>query len=373
MINLNSLADVVFVEADKNKVETMVIGEYESITGRSLAKGDPVRLFLLCIANIIILLLNTINETGKQNLLRYAKGTNLDHKGLEMGVERKAATAASTTMEITLSTPRGTSVTLPSGTRFTAGDGVFFALPSILIIPAGAIKGSAQAICLDKGAVGNGYIPGQIKILVDPVPYVASVVNITTSEGGSDVQSDDSYREDIQIAPEKFSVAGPTGAYEYHAKHASSDIVDVYVWSPAPGEVEIRPLLEGGTIPGQEALAIVLNAVDDRSVRPLTDKVKVLAPEQVSYNLSLTYFIDKNDSTQANAVTAAVTEAVNSYILWQKTKLGRDINPSELISRVMQAGAKRVVVSAPTFTELARTQVAKEGTVSISLGGLEDA
>lgn len=87
----------------------------------------------------------------------------------------------------------------------------------------------------------------------------------------------------------------------------------------------------------------------------------------------MTYFIGKNESTQANAVTAAVTEAVNSYILWQKTKLGRDINPSELISRVMQAGAKRVVVSAPTFTALARTQVAKEGTVSISLGGLEDA
>ena len=63
-------------------------------------------------------------------------------------------------------------------------------------------------------------IAGQLKTLVDPVPYVASVANITTSEGGADAQTDDSYREDIHGAPERFSTAGPDGAYIYHAKRA---------------------------------------------------------------------------------------------------------------------------------------------------------
>ena len=49
-----------------------------------------------------MLLLNKINETGKQNLLRYATGDNLDHLGALVGVERIPAKAAVTTMRIRL-------------------------------------------------------------------------------------------------------------------------------------------------------------------------------------------------------------------------------------------------------------------------------
>lgn len=34
-MELNSLPEIVFVDADKNKVEEAVLGEYESITGRT--------------------------------------------------------------------------------------------------------------------------------------------------------------------------------------------------------------------------------------------------------------------------------------------------------------------------------------------------
>lgn len=47
---------------------------YTAVTGRTLAKADPVRLFILVIASVVIMLLNKINYTGKQNLLKYAKG-----------------------------------------------------------------------------------------------------------------------------------------------------------------------------------------------------------------------------------------------------------------------------------------------------------
>ena len=83
---LKSLPDIVFADADASKVESYILSEYEKITGRSLAKGDPVRLFLLTITAVIVLLLNKINETGKQNLLRYATGNNLDHLGALVGV-----------------------------------------------------------------------------------------------------------------------------------------------------------------------------------------------------------------------------------------------------------------------------------------------
>lgn len=76
-------------------------------------------------AAVIVLLLNKINEAGKQNLLRYANGNNLDHLGALVGVERIPATAAVTTMQVTLSAEMGNSTVIPAGTRFTADDKVF--------------------------------------------------------------------------------------------------------------------------------------------------------------------------------------------------------------------------------------------------------
>lgn len=373
MSKLDNLADIVFVDADADEVESYVIGRYEAITGRTLAKGDPVRLFLLTIAALIVLLLNKINETGKQNLLRYATGDNLDHLGALVGVERIPAKAAVTTMRIRLSAKLQTATIIPAGTRFTAGDNVFFALDAPLVIDAGATSADGSATCLTKGELGNGYVAGQLKTLVDPVPYVDSVANITTSEGGAEVQADDSYREDIRLAPENFSTAGPEGAYIYHAKRASTKIADVTIWSPEAGKVEVRPLLAGGEIPGEELLSQVKATLDDKRVRPLTDKVSVLAPEVVNYAIDVSYYIDRDNETQAGAIQSAVNKAVNDFVLWQKSKLGRDVNPSELIARIMTAGAKRVAVAAPAYAKLTQTQVAICTDTKVTLGGIEDA
>ena len=359
-MELRSLPEIVFVDADKEKIEAAVIGEYESITGRTLARGDPVRLFLLTIANIIILQMNAINETGKQNLLRYAKGDNLDHLGAFMGVERTPAAAAMTTMRIRLSTARDVSTVIPEGTRFTAGDNVFFAFTADVLIPAGETEGSGEALCQQTGPAGNGYGIGTLTTLVDPVPYVAAVENTTVSEGGADEQDDDSYREDIHIAPESFSVAGPAGAYEYFAKRASALITDVSVTSPSPGEVEVRLL---------DAVEDVLSADD---VRPLTDHVKVLAPEKKEYAVKFTYYISRDNQAKAETIRQAVETAAEEFIAWQKEKLGRDINPSELIARIIRAGAKRVEVESPVYTKLDGTQAAISTGCTAEYGGIED-
>lgn len=373
MSSLNNLPDIVFVDADAKTVEAEIIKEYETTTKRNLAPGDPVRLFLLTITNIIVLLKNNINETGKQNLLRYAEGDKLDHLGALMGVERIPATAAKTTMLVTLSDTLTFNVTIPSGTRFTADGQVFFASDLALVIPAGQQTGTVAATCTETGTAGNGFVAGQIKTLVDPVPYVDSVANTTVSEGGSAIEQDYSYREAIHIAPERFSVAGPVGAYQFFAKHASALISDVAVSSPNPGEVDVRILLDGGAIPGAEMLQIVSDALNDRSVRPLTDHVTVQAPVVTTYDIDLTYYIDTEDIANETVIQNNVTSAVNEFVLWTKGKIGRDINPSELIRKIIVAGAKRAEIRSPTFTRLDMTQVGVADTVSVQYGGTEDA
>ena len=64
--------------------------------------------------------------------------------------------------------------------------------------------------------------------------------------------------------------------------------------------------------------------------------------------------------------------AVEQYKTWQRA-IGRDINPSQLVRMVMDAGAKRGTGTAPTTPAVDATKVsALQGDAVISYGGLED-
>lgn len=371
-MELANLPDVEFASKSAADVESSIITMYESIAGRTLAVGDPVRLFLEAIAAIIVQQRVLIDYTGKQNLLAYAAGDNLAHIGALVGTERLAASAATTTLRFTLSVAQPQAVIIPAGTRATPGNDALFATTAAAVIASGNLYVDVDAAYTEVGIGGNGYVAGQINKIVDPIQWVASVTNTTTSAGGAGEETDGAYRIRIQQAPEQFSVAGPDGAYLYHAMRASSLISDVSVQSPSPGVVEIRPLLSGGVIPDQEILDAVLAICSDKSVRPLTDNVQTLAPEIVPYSVNVTYWIDSASAATAAAIQTAVNNAVNAWVLWQKTKLGRDINPSKLIARMVSAGAKRVEISSPSYTVVAAYQVAIANDVSISLGGLEN-
>lgn len=369
---LANLPSISFVDTDAANIEASVITMYEAIAGRTLAQGDPIRLFLQAVAAIIIQQRVLIDYSAKQNLLAYAEGDKLDHLGVLVGAPRLEATAAETTIRFNLSAAQPQAVTIPAGIRGTVANGVVFQVSNPVTIPIGAVYGDAPSECTVAGTVGNGYVPGQVNQLVDPLPWVQSITNITESEGGADREEDDPYRERIRLAPESFSVAGPDGAYRFWAMSASQTIVDVSVRSPAPGEVELRPLLIGGELPGTEIMEAVEAVVNDKTIRPLTDEVSVLAPEVVEYGVDMTYYIHKDNATQSQAIQQAVSQAVADYVLWQKSKLGRDINPSELIWRVRAAGADRVEVTLPVFAALEDYQVAVADTITATFGGLTD-
>jgi phage-related baseplate assembly protein len=373
-VALIDLPPVEYVSEDVTQTLNNLVAVYQGLTERTLYPADPVRLFLQSIAVIIVQQRTLINLTGRANLLRYAPTAVLDHMGAFTETPRLQATPATTTVRFTLSAPQLSAVSIPAGTRVsTQGDPKrYFATAQYAEITAGNLTVDASANCTELGAAGNGYLAGQINQIVDPIAFVASAANLTTSAGGSDVEGDDAYRERIHTAPEAFSVAGPSGAYEHLAKTAAPDIIDVSVTSPAACEVLVVPLLKDGVIPGTEVLQAVEDILNDRTKRPLTDQVTVAAPTSMSYNVTLTYWIKAEDGPDATAIQAAVTAAVSDFILWQKSKMGRSINPSELIRRVMVAGAYRVNVLSPTFTAIGPTEIAVAGTVSATYGGLVD-
>lgn len=372
MSNLNNLPSITFAEKDASIIEAEIIDQYEETSGVILADADPRKKLLQSEVPIIAGQRNVIDKAAKRNLLAYADGDYLDHIGIMVGCIRITATAATTTLRFTLIKSRTVSTTIPAGTRVTAGDGIYFATDAALVIASGSITGYAAATCTTTGDTGNVYAIGNLITIVDPVAYVSSVSNTTASAGGADEESDDDFRERIQLAPESFSTAGPTGAYEYWAKTASSLIADVKAYSPSAGCVAICVLMDGGALPETEILRDVQEICSDSKIRPLTDNVSAIAPTRVDYDINVTYYINKSNENLANNITTVVTAAVATYQSWQKAKLGRSVDPSELIYKMKAAGASRVTVKAPVYTELTDTQVAKEGTVIINYGGVEN-
>lgn len=372
MSGLIDLPEVTYVDDSVTEYLNQSVVVMEGMLGRKLYPGDPVRLFLQSQAALVVQLLSLINKTAKMNLLRYAEGPVLDNIGAFTETARLPAAAAFTSLRYTLSAVQPSPVTIPAGTRVSTESDpkLYFATTAEQAIPAGTLYLDILARCTTTGAAANGYLAGQINQIVDPIPFVASAVNTMTTTGGADVESDAAYRERIHQAPESFSVAGPYGAYEYHAKSANPAIVDVAVSSPAPSEVLIIPLLANGAIPGQGVLDSVSAAVNDSRVRPLTDLVTVQAPTTVTYNINLTYYIRQADSAAASEIQSRVDAAVTAYVTWQRSKLGRDINPSELIRIVMQSGAYRVNVTTPTYAAVDSNKVAIVGTRTVTYGGL---
>lgn len=368
-----SFTPIPFVQADAQQIQQELIAAYEQATGITLYPGDPRRIFLLQLVPAILAIKNDINYTGNQNLLPFATGGVLDALGDRLGVVRLPAKQAMVSMQFTLSTVQASAVTIPLGTRVTPDGVLYFATAIDLIIPPGDLTGLVLAAAMEGGKAYNALLPGQINLLVDPVPYVASVTNTTASSGGTDTETDDAYRERQRLAPASLSVAGPRDAYVFWAKSADVSIVDVAVTSPSPGVVHVTPLLEGGGIPDADMLAKVASEVNADNRRPLTDQVLVLAPEEVEYDINVTYYISSERSTEVTTIRAAIEGAggaVDQYEQWQQAKLGRPITPDDLMSRMYNAGAYRVVVTAPVYTVIDPTEVAQLDTKSVTYGGL---
>lgn len=366
------LPEINFLTTDPNELVRDVVTIYEEAEGRKLAQADPLYLIFLTFASVITKQNIAINDAARQNLLYYARDGMLDHKGAEVNTPRLQATAATVKVRYFLTKTSNTSRIVPKDSLVTTDESeVFFASVAEVVIPPNTLEFDIDFKCTVAGTLGNGFYLGQINTLVKPLPFVSHIENITVSNGGAGVEEDEPYRERVYLAPESFSNAGSSGAYEYFAKKASALIEDVYVYTPSPGYVNISILMKNGELPTQEVIDAVHDACNAKEVRPLTDFVTVEAPEVVHYNLDLTYYIE-TDAVNKELIHFKVQQAIEAFILWQSSKIGRDINDSKLIRECIRAGANRVNLNSPVFTPINPGQVPKLANKNIVFGGLED-
>lgn len=375
---IEKLPDVSFIDDDINleSIQKQMVQDYqdkyheETEEDIVLERGEPLSLILYACSVQIYQMYMFVDRAGKQNLLKYAYGGYLDNLAALKGIERTPAKPASVTIRFTLSEPQAGATAIPKGTRVTDGT-VYFVTDEYAEIKAGETTVDVVCTSITTGESLNGIQEGAIQTLVDPIPYMETVANITETDGGADQESDESLKDRIYISPSRYSTAGTEEAYIYWVKTFNGNIADVKVSSDSPGEVDIVFLMDDG-IPSQEMITGLAKYITDPNIRPLTDKVVVKAPTAVNYNIDLTYYINSSDSGSVATIQGEVAKAIDDFATWQQSKIGRDINSSELIKRITAAGAKRVEIKSPVFRKIGGTSIAYLENRSVTFGGVED-
>lgn len=376
---IDNLPDISFIdgltlENIQSQMLSDFVAKYQEITGKKiqLSKSDPNRIIMLGCAQLIYQGLQNIDKGGKMNFLKYAYGDYLKNLAALKKVTAKEPEKAQVQVRWKLEEPREAATPIPAGSRITADYAVYFETADYAEIPAGEKEIVLMMYCTEAGEQGNGYMAGELSVLVDPVAFIASVANIETTAKGTGDESDQSIAERTYLAPSSFSTAGPDDAYVYHAKSYSQEVGDVLPTSPTPGVVDIRFILKDGGIPNETMIAGMAEHLQQRSKRPLTDLVQVAAPDVVTYSVDFTYFINTSDMASATQIQTQAQQAVQEYELWQCTGIGRDINPDELMAYLKKAGIKRATIRQPVFKVLADTEVAKVTSTNIVYGGIEN-
>ena len=437
--------DISLTTTDASTIYKTIIASLEKSAGEPLYPGDERRIFGEGLVAVYVALYNSLNDVGRQTLLRYARGEVLDAIGERLDVKRLEGSPAKTTMRFSLSTPQDKNIIIPKWTKVTPDSENYFATDEIAVLQAGAYSVEVPASAVSNGEKYNGYAAGTIGTLVDLIPYIETVTNLTETAGGDDgepytTEGDNRLRERIRLAPAKRSTAGPELAYIYWAMTADSSIVDakavsetetttetlpvyagrafkgggtlltdtlvvkahgqsaaavkdtdytvdytdalltitvkgslenaesidVTITKTLEGQVKLIPLLEGGQIPDAAMLAKVLDVVNAKDIRPLTDKVRAVAPEVETYDIEIVYYTTPESEAEVIANVEGTGGAIDRYNEWQVAALGRDINPDQLRKRILSpswgenlTGAFRVDVVKPTYKPLDDTQVAK--------------
>lgn len=367
------MADINYVETDSAKIYTTVIEQLMDHCNEPLYPGDERRIFAEGLVAVLVNMFALFNDRARQRVLRYARGTVLDAIGERLDVVRAAPASAYATFRFAASAALAESIIIPAGTRVTSDGSVYFATQETAVLSAGETFVDLLCVCTEGGSAYNRLPVGNIATLVDLIPYISGVSNITATAGGDDgepytTEGDDRYRERIRLAPSKLSTAGPESGYRYWVLSADPDIIDVAIDCPEelPNTVNLYPLMRGGELPDEDTLQKVLAAVNGEKIRPMTDHVFAIAPTPIEYTVELKYYCTKDDEALLVEAIEGAGGAIDQYNEWQTAALARDIDPDQLRSFIFAArddsgavGRVRMNVVQPTFTELSKWEVAK--------------
>ncbi|BET96441.1 baseplate assembly protein [Xenorhabdus taiwanensis] len=184
-------------------------------------------------------------------------------------------------------------------------------------------------------------------------------------------ESDNDYRVRIPQAFEGLSVAGPVGAYEYHARSADGRVADASVISPAPAYVTVSILSREGNGAASEALvATVSRALNDEDVRPVADRLTVQSAKIVDYEIDAVLYC--YPTPEYEPILQDARARLARYTAEQH-RIGRDIVRSAIYAALHVPGVQRVDLKKPNQDMvLDKTQASFCTRATVTIGGSDE-
>lgn len=184
-------------------------------------------------------------------------------------------------------------------------------------------------------------------------------------------ESDSALRPRIPAAFETLSTAGPTAAYEAHARAASGKVLDVKASSPQPSEVLVSVLSTvGDGTADADLLAVCAAALSDEDVRPVGDRVTVQSAEIVDYEIEAELFFYAGPEQEP--ILSAAQESIATYAANQR-RIGRDVRRSAAIAALHVAGVQHVNLIKPAADIIiSATQASNCTGITVRNGGTDE-
>lgn len=397
-----------FINTNVETIEQEVLESLEKKLDKTFQPGQLERLYCQHLAYRESLSKIAMQKAALLNLIEYSHCPILNEIGKMLDCEQLQEQYSKAAAEVGVNEARDYDIIVPKGTQIETKDGKFtFITDEDVIIPMGDTKAQTNLTCISATSNANGYLAGEINSLL-PLSEIDYAKNITTSSGGADIESEDSYKSRLKLALNKMSCAGSRNGYIYYAKSAHQDIIDVQVDSPElpatftlngqtytavdgvvnnsqmsatvdyiTGDVsltftqpisslqlrippdslvEVYPLTKNAALPDtiKEAVIKSLNAEE---VRPLTDKVVVLEPVALDFEIDAKVIFYK--TADKDAAKRQIEANIDSYIEKMKLSLAKSVVPSEIIALIQRVdGVYSVELKKPDYKTLKLNQYA---------------
>lgn len=263
--------------------------------------------------------------------LSTAQGSYLDALGNDHGLTRIQATSATGTIILSRSLANSSGfLNIPIGSIFGTNNidpttNVFFSTTTTGTMNAGQSSVSIPVICTVSGALGN-VNPGTITAIVSAVGGSLSVINNASMSGGSNQETDDSFRFRIYaaLAPEN------TLTQIINAASAVSGVSSAVAFDQQDlkGNFYVYACSQGGSLSANLSQSVLSAA---NAAKSLGTTGTVFAPTVTPINISYSY------TTATGFTPATVSAAVNAIIesYFNTLAIGQNVNIYNIMQQII--------------------------------------
>lgn len=220
----------------------------------------------------------------EQSFPQTAQGEYLDHHGQMRGLTRQEAARAVGTLRFSVESAPVADITIPAETVCMTEAQTRFCTTEDVVLAAGMLSVDAPAEALEGGSSGN-VLAGAVCILTACPLAVTGCTNPEPFTGGSDQESDESFRERILESYQRLPNGANAAWYEQTAMSYSGVAAAKAVGrARGIGTVDVYVATESG-LPSEELLSGLQEELQEK--REIAVDVAVKAPEAQAVDVAV--------------------------------------------------------------------------------------